>query len=186
MSLLPAFSKILEKIMFNKIMSFFDSKNMFYKHQYGFRSKHATIHPILHLLNICAKSNNCQPKLLTASILCDLSKAFDVISHDILIRKLEYYGIRGVVKNWLINYLTDRHQYVEFENSKSDKCKIECGVPQGSILGPLLYLIYVNDIAQCTESHILSFADDTTLVISEANPQLLFQRVNVEVDHLYN
>ena len=81
-SLLPAFSKIFEKIMYNKIMSFLDSKNILYKHQYGFRPKHSTIHPILHLLDDCSTNNNRIPKTYTMTILCDLSKAFDVICND--------------------------------------------------------------------------------------------------------
>ncbi len=94
-SLLPAFSKILEKIMFNKLMSFLNQHNILYKHQYGFRPKHATIHPLMHLLNKCAEADNSHPKEMTLAILCDLSKAFDVINHDILMQKLDFYGIRG-------------------------------------------------------------------------------------------
>ena len=185
-SLLPAFSKIFEKVMFNKIMSYLNSKKLFYEHQYGFRSKHSTIHPVLHLLNNCAEVNNMQPKKLTMSIFCDLSKAFDVINHDILIHKLEFYGIRGIAKTWLSNYLTDRKQYVQIENKKSNMCSIECGVPQGSILGPLLYLIYVNDISKSTRENILSFADDTSLFISDSNIDNLFQRANTEINNLFN
>ncbi len=169
-SLLPTFSKIYEKVMFNKLLSYLNSNNMFYKHQYGFRPNCSTIHPILHLLNECASSSNAIPKAPVLSILCDLSKAFDVIDHKILIRKLEHYGIRGVAKNWIEHYLKNRLQFVEINRTKSDICRIECGVPQGSILGPLLYLIYVNDIGNCTNSTILSFADDTTLNVSDANP----------------
>ena len=110
------------------------------------------------------------------SIFCDLSKAFDVINHDILIiKKLEYYGFRGVILGWLKNYLSDRFQYVEIENEKSTQCPISCGVPQGSILGPLLYLIYVNDIDKSTMGNILSFADDTSLFISDTDPSNLFR-----------
>jgi hypothetical protein len=184
-SLLPAFSKILEKIMFNKLMSFLDSQNILYKHQYGFRPKHSTIHPILHLLNKCAENNNIQPKKYTMSIFCDLSKAFDVISHKILIKKLDHYGIRGIAQKWLVSYLSDRSQFVEIDNNKSPVLKIECGVPQGSILGTLLYLIYVNDIAKSCNENILSFADDTSLYLSDSNIDNLFSNANIQLNKLY-
>ena len=88
--MLPAFSKLIE--MFNKTMSFLNSNNILSEHQYGFRPKHNTIHPLLHLINTCAKADNLRPKEMSLIILCDLSKAFDVINHGILIRKLEFYG----------------------------------------------------------------------------------------------
>ena len=102
-SLLPAFSKVFEKVMYNKIMNYFYSNNLFYQHQYGFRPKRTTSHPIIQLLNKCASDNNLKPKHLIAAILCDLSKAFDVFNHNILIRKLDHYGIRCIAKpGWYI------------------------------------------------------------------------------------
>ncbi len=184
-SLLPAFSKIFEKMIYNKIISFLNCQNILYKHQYGFRSKHSTIHPILHLLNHCGKMINTEPKELTLSVFCDLSKAFDVINRDILISKLEHYGLRGVLKDWIVNYLSDRTQFVDFDGHRSDLCDIDCGVPQGSILGPLLYLLYVNDISQASTANILSFADDTSLYISDRNLKTLYDRANVEINKLY-
>ena len=166
-------------------MNFLNNQNLFYKHQYGFRPKHSTIHPIIHLLNECAEASNSSPKKMTMSIFCDLSKAFDVISHPILLKKLEYYGLRGIVKDWLRSYLSDRTQYVEFDIGKSSINKIKCGVPQGSILGPLLYLIYVNDIPKSTKASLLSFADDTSLFISKSNIDDLFASANEEINNLY-
>ena len=92
-SLLSSISKILERTMYNKIMKFLDANNILYRHQYGFRAKHSTIHPVLHLLNHCAEANNKTPSELTLATFCDLSKAFDTISTDILLHKLNIYGI---------------------------------------------------------------------------------------------
>ena len=185
-SLLPAFSKILEKIMYNRLMSFLNRNNILYEHQYGFRSKHSTTHAIIHLLNKCALANHHNPKQYTMSILCDLSKAFDVISHPILLYKLNYYGIRGTVLQWFDNYLSGRSQFVSIENNKSDIQPISCGVPQGSILGPLLYLVYVNDINMSTNNTILSFADDTSILLSNCDINLLFHNANNAIADVFN
>ena len=101
------------------------------------------------------------------AVFCDLSKAFDVINHKILLHKLNNYGLRGKINAWFQSYLSDRTQYVEIGGTKSNSQQIRCGVPQGSILGPLLYLIYVNDIHKSCNCNILSFADDTTLYIAD-------------------
>lgn len=184
-SLLPAFSKIYEKVMFNKILSYLNSKDILYKHQYGFRPKYSTIYPIIKLLNDCAIAGNSNPNEYVLAVLCDLSKAFDVIDHKLLFKKLEYCGIRGLPKMWIENYLSNRTQYVDIDNTKSLPCSIKCGVPQGSILGPLLYLIYVNDIANSTTSNVLSFADDTTLYMANSNINELYELANIEMNNLY-
>ena len=113
---------------------------------------------------------------------CDLSKAFDVISNDILIKKLNYYGIRGIANTWFVSYLSDRFQCVDIEGHKSSLCPIICGVPQGSILGPLLYLIYVNDISMSTDAKILSFADDTSIILTHFNPATLYTNANKSIN----
>jgi len=132
--------------MYNKVIKFIAINNIFYEHQYGFRPKRSTIHSIIHLLNKCAESNNKRKKELTLVVFCDLSKTFDIISHKILLRKLNNYGVRGMINTWFQNYPTDITQYVEIEGSRSSSRQVQCGVSQGSILSPLLYLIYVNDI----------------------------------------
>ena len=171
--------------MHNKLVSFLTTNNTLYEHQYGFRSKHSTVHPIIHLLNKCAMATNANEPEYTLAVLCDLSKAFDVIDHKILLHKLRQYGIRGVVIKWFESYLKDRNQFVNFENNDSDKRNILCGVPQGSILGPLLYLIYVNDIFMACDSTILSYADDTTMVSSHPDLKQLYLNANSLVDKLY-
>ena len=99
---------------------------------------------------------------------------------------MEHCGLSGNIKNWLVNYLTYRHQFLQNGTSRSNLCKMDCGIPHGSILGPLLYLLYVNDIAQRTESHILSFADDTTLFLSDSELRLLLEKENNKANKLFN
>ena len=120
-------------------------------------------------MNHCAEHTNTNIPEYTLAVLCDLSKDFDVINHDILLKKLNVYGIRGIVNKWFASYLCDRSQFVDIDGNTSSSQSISCGVPQGSILGPLLYLIYVNDIHKSYISNILSFADDMTLFVSNSD-----------------
>ena len=185
-SLLSTFSKLIERLMYNKVMNFLTENNILYKHQYGFRPKHSTIHPIIHLLNHIAESNNKKKKELTLTLFCDLSKAFDVINHKILLHKLNVYGLRGTINKWFANYLVDRSQYVNIDGNVSLSRKLDCGVPQGSILGPLLYLLYVNDIYKSCNGNILSFADDTTMYVSDHDVNKLYKKAQIETNKLFN
>ena len=171
--------------MYKITANFLNKNKLFYKHQYGFREHHSTIHPITQYLNHIADINNKPNPELSMAVFLDLSKAFDTISHDILLDKLNKYGIRGIANDWFRSYLSDRKQYVDINGNTSSFHNLTCGVPQGSILGPLLYLIYVNDIAEATKSGVLSFADDTTLYLSNSNIKSLYEKGNQELNNLY-
>ena len=183
-SILPAFSKIVEKIVATKLIKFLESTKQLYKHQYGFRPRHSTIHPVIHLMNQIAEENDKPTKNITMASFLDLSKAFDTISHKILLHKLNNMGIRGVVNSWFRSYLNNRLQYMEILKHKSSLENVVCGVPQGSILGPILFIIYINDIHNSTLLKVLCFADDTTCSFSTSNPINLCNTMNHELELL--
>ena len=184
-SLLPAFSKLLEKIVFNQVIKFIDKYDILYSHQYGFRKKYSTIYPILHFLKDITTENDKPSKNVTASIFVDLSKAFDTVNHEILLYKLQYYGIRGITNEWFRNYLSGRKQFTQYKQTQSPVTNVIHGVPQGSILGPLLFLLYINDLPESTTLNLLSFADDTTLYISGNNLRTLTENINKELKNVY-
>ena len=184
-SLLPSFSKLLEKIVHKQLISFLNNNNILYGNQYGFREKHSTIHPVVQLIKYITEQNDKRTKDVTLSVFLDLSKAFDTISHDILLKKLDYYGIRGLANSWFTSYLSNRKQFTEFQGNISSTADINYGVPQGSILGPLLFLIYINDLPSSTNLNILSFADDTTAYMSGHDLPELNNTVNTELNKLY-
>ena len=185
-SILPAFSKLLEKLVCNRLVNFLETHDLLYKHQYGFRQNHTTAHPILQLLKDISNANDKNSKDVTLAVFLDLSKAFDTISHKILINKLEHYGIRGICKNWFANYLYNRTQYTDIDGFQSSRMHIGTGVPQGSILGPVLFLVYINDIYKCSTINLLCFADDTTAYMSGPNVNDLTAEVNVQLKKLYD
>ena len=177
-SLLPNFSKILEKLMSNRLSSFLENNNLFSPKQFGFRKNHSTVHPLMHFINTLSKANN--KKLYTIAIFCDLQKAFDTVDFSILLNKLENLGVRGMELEWFRNYLSNRKQFVSLNNINSSLMEIILGVPQGSVLGPLLFLIYINDIQLHTELETSLFADDTALLKSHSNLSILAENVNKE------
>ena len=161
-SLLPAISKVFEKSMFIQIYNYFQSNKLFYNSQFGFREGHSTEFAALELTEQLI--HNLEINNLPLSIFVDLSKAFDTLDHNILIYKLQHYGISGKSSDLIYNYLHNRTQFVDLDGTVSDSLPLCTGVPQGSILGPLLFIIYVNDLHNANNTlSATMYADDTTL-----------------------
>ena len=164
-SILPCFSKILERIMYNRLYDHLIQNNLLYHKQFGFQRGHSTEHAVVDLVDKILKGfdqNN-----FTLGVFIDLSKAFDTVDHNILLQKLEYYGVKKSYLKWFKSYLSERKQGVSYPNGISKLKNIICGVPQGSILGPLLFLIYVNDLYLSSKLlNFILFADDTNLFLT--------------------
>ena len=184
-SILSSFSKIIEKLFATRLKDYLTKFSLLTECQYGFRPKYSTelaIHQFSQ--NIFNTLDN---KLCQITVLCDLSKAFDTVSHDILLNKLENYGIRGKANDFLRSYLGFRKQYTVFNNTSSSFKQVHHGVPQGSILGPLLFLIYVNDMVRISSNvKFLLFADDTTLFIQGSKIDEMVVTLNNELVKLSN
>ena len=180
-SLLSSLSKLIEKIVYRQLNRFLNINEILYKHQYGFRAGHSTSHPVLHLTNKIYNALNQKPSAKTLTIFIDLKKAFDTVDHSILLQKLSHYGIRDTANLWFKNYLDDREQFVCINGINSERAKVKCGVPQGSILGPILFLIFINDLPNATDFLTLLFADDTTFQVSGQDLDQLFEHANSEL-----
>ena len=184
-SLLPSLSKIFEKIVYDQLFFYFSNNKYLSKNQYGFRKLHSTEHAILEIVDRITLELDQGHTLL--AIFLDLSKAFDTLDPEILLQKLSYYGVNGPAIKWFKTYLYDRPHFVEFDHCESDTKILSLGVPQGSILGPLLFTIYINDIQFCSDFfHFIKYADDTTLL----SPNVSYNNhistvINDEINKVY-
>ena len=182
-SVLPSFSKFLERIIYNRLVHYLQSFNILCDNQYGFRKDHSTSLAIIDLYDKISTAFD--QGEFAIGLFLDLSKAFDTVDHAILFDKLEYYGIRGLALDWIKNYFSNRTQYVEFNGKSSVRSKISCGVPQGSILGPLFFLIYINDINNVSAAlNLILFADDTSVFMSHKDLDYLAHTLNLELNKL--
>ena len=183
-SLLSNLGKIFEKIMHIRISDFLDSCNLLYPKQFGFRKGHSTNHALISIVEEIR--TNLDKGLYTCGVFVDLEKAFDTVNHGILVKKLEYYGVNDAYNSWIKSYLSNRYQSVSLNGEKSKKLKISCGVPQGSVLGPLLFLIYINDMNMALNKSVVHhFADDTNLLSSSKNLNALRKTLNEDLSLLF-
>ena len=160
-SLISPFSKIFEKCLYNQLNSFFVRENVIHPNQFGFRKNTSTSMAVLQMYD--QYSSNIEKGLYTCSVFLDIAKAFDSIDHSILIEKLYQYGVRGAPLNLIKSYLQNRKQYTVINGEKSSLVPITTGVPQGSTLGPLFFLIFINDLPEVTKLKTTLFADDACL-----------------------
>ena len=172
---------MLERIMYNRLQKYLKDQNILYDKQFGFRTGHSTEHAIAQLVDQIYEAF--EKNEYTLGVFIDLSKAFDTVDHSILLKKLELYGITDRNYAWIKSYLSNRLQYIQIdENSRTEFCVVKCGVPQGSILGPLLFLLYVNDLKNASSVlDPIMFADDTNLFYTHSNIQKLFSTMNEEL-----
>ena len=176
---LNPFSKIIERIVYDRMIEFIDKFNIFSITQTGFRKGMSTETALLDYVNKI--NTGLENKQYTISILLDLSKAFDLMDHSILRIKLEHYGFRGNILDFLMSFLTDRKYFVSINGKKSNQETVRIGVPQGSTLGPLLFLIYVNDMANSSNIlDFLQFADDSTTTHSGVNLRNVISTIEIE------
>ena len=162
-SILTTMSKVFERLVFEQVEDYLSSKKLIYEHQSGFRSAHSTETCLIDLFD-CVKKNFSDGNLV-GMVLLDLQKAFDTVNHFILLAKLKCLGFNETTVKWFSSYLTQRSQVCDVDGARSEPLEIECGVPQGSILGPLLFLIYVNDMPAAVKCKLLLYADDSALLV---------------------
>lgn len=193
-ALLPTFAKIFETAVSNKLYSFCEKFNIFSENQNGFRKNRSTSLALYKYINeILNIINN---KNYAIGILLDMSKAYDRVSHKILLAKLHDIGVRGLAHKWFQSYLSDREQYVQIDfhdpqtrwikNIKSDKAHLTGSIPQGSVLGSLLFIIYINDLPKIINEHCVLFADDISIVFPVTNENKLNSTLSAILNKVNN
>ena len=183
-SVLPVLSKILERLMYNRLILYINCHGLLYEYQFGFQKGKSTHMALITLIDKITEALD-QGELVIG-IFLDFSKAFDSVDHDILLQKLELYGVQDIALKWFDSYLSNRLQYVTYNNVKSDKENVKCGVPQGSIVGPLLFLLYINDLTTvATTSLSVLFADDTNIFLSGKNLDSMSMTLNEQLTAIY-
>ena len=184
-SLLSVFSKIIGKLVHKCLCDFLELSDVIHPLQFGFRKKHSTAHALIGLTEKIKKTID--DGNYGCGVFIDLKKAFDTVNHDILLKKLEHYGIRGVPLEWFRSYLTNRKQYVFVCGNTSETLEITCGVPKGSVLGPLLFLFYINDLPSVSRKlTFFLFADDTNIYYESSDVVDIQKTVNKDYEKSEN
>ena len=182
-AVISPFSKVLDRLVYQQLVSFLEKQCLLFNFQFGFRKGYSTEYAILETLeNLKSAIDDGK---ITCAVFLDFSKAFDTINHQILLDKLYKYGIRGLPHAWFSSYITNRKQFVKVGNTESSLKTITCGVPQGSTLGPLLFLLYINDLPESSKKLIFRiFADDTNIFYSSKDPEQLQRVINKELGNV--
>jgi len=186
-SVLSTISKVFERLVHKRLYQFLEKYELLYSRQYGFRNKRSTVHALIDVTEKIKTALDSDE--LAIGIYLDLKKAFDTVNHKILLEKMYNYGIRGQVYRWFSSYLSERQQFVQVNGCDSQSKCINCGVPQGSVLGPLLFILYVNDIGNCLsegDGQLLLFADDTNVLMKGRILNELKHRTSTVMDKLYD
>ena len=162
------------------MIEFAEQYNILHRCQFGFRKNYSTSHVLIHLINRISLAID--PRETTVGVFLDLSKAFDTLDHQILFTKLEHYGIRDVALQWIKSYFSRRQQFVQINQTCSSMQTVKCGVPQGSILGPWFFILYINDLPKASKlTGRLLFPDDKSILFSHSNPNYLENVLNNEL-----
>jgi hypothetical protein len=179
-SLLTTVSKVFERVFYTRLSSFFTKHKILFEMQFGFREGRSTYMAIIELLDKIIEATDKGEYAM--GLFLDFSKAFDTVNHKILLAKLSHYGVRGVANSWVESYLDKRKQFSTYNDKRSKTETVLCGVPQGSILGPLLFFIYVNDLGSIfKEMNAILFADDTNLITTGNSIATLERKANREI-----
>jgi hypothetical protein len=182
-SILPIVSKILERAVHYQLMDYLERNNLLSENQFGYRNKRSTELASALFIDSIRKSGD--KGLLTGAVFLDLSKAFDTLDHSKLLDKLKCFGIKGLAHTWFIDYLFQRSQIVKLGQEVSSPCPLLCGVPQGSILGPVLFLMFFNDFNECLHhSKVIQFADDTVIYVSSKSVTNIEKQLNADLDKI--
>ena len=183
LSFLSSLEKILEKFMCKRLYTFLNSNNIIYNLRFGFRQQYSTSHTLVNITENIRKALD--GGNIGCGIFVDLQKAFDTVDHQILLTKLNHYGIRGVSNDWFKSYLSDRNQYVSMNRFDSGLAAINCDIPQGSVLGPLLFILHINALNHTTKfCKVHHFADNTNVLCMSNSIKKLNKLVNADLKHL--